>query len=489
MMKRRRNLLRRGKLNDNSSARTTGDAKLAKAFLIMAVIFAFATAFVANSLVGRKELLLKEFLEKKEEKDEKDEPSPHPPYHVVFSTSCNDQQHWESFVFFYHANKVKQPGTVTRIVSGCKDHEADWLQKFHDEHIKTMNPDFHLHLTPDFARLGNTTEYKYMNKPYGLRHWMENALRMGQPDQSPDTEDGIVFLMDPDMILLRPIVHDYTDEDVIYAKGDKPDWKIVEHGRPMAQQDGYLNNQWMHLNISFVTHGGDIKGIRQPDGPKYWNTGPPYLATVRDMYSIVVLWTEYAPRVHHIYPKLFAEMYGYIIATTQLKLSHTLIKSLVVSTTRDDKIRVDEREGWPYIDALPDEAVCDLQAAVSAGKALPVVLHYCQRYGLATWFFSKYRLEKKYISCETPILLSPPKDLAAKKYNYWLQPPPDGHTGEWDPPRKEMSARTAKREAFMICGLISLVNEAAVHFKTKACNGRANMSANYTFFSDDYSYD
>lgn len=38
-----------------------------------------------------------------------------PDYHVVFSTSCVPQQHWESYLFFYHAWKVNQPGTVVRL--------------------------------------------------------------------------------------------------------------------------------------------------------------------------------------------------------------------------------------------------------------------------------------------------------------------------------------------------------------------------------------
>jgi hypothetical protein len=38
---------------------------------------------------------------------------PRPPvYYMVFSTSCTPQQNWESYVFFFHAMKVLQPGTV-----------------------------------------------------------------------------------------------------------------------------------------------------------------------------------------------------------------------------------------------------------------------------------------------------------------------------------------------------------------------------------------
>lgn len=127
------------------------------------------------------------------------------PLHVVFSTSCHDQMHWESFVFFYHAWKVKQPGTVTRIASGCTDEEAKEARKFHDEAIKTMSDRFYLHLTPDFSKQRHsedtkTQSYKYMNKPFGLRSWMENVLRVNETDGAEVVEDGVVILMDPDMV-------------------------------------------------------------------------------------------------------------------------------------------------------------------------------------------------------------------------------------------------------------------------------------------------
>ena len=124
---------------------------------------------------------------------------------------------------------------------------------------------------------------------FGLRHWMEHALGM-----NPDTmehahkhvEDGIVILMDPDMILLRPITHDYSDVDNHLWAEEKttPATRVVRHGFPMAQQDGYLANNWMNLDAEYIfnktkdEHQPIPKG---PDGPLHWNTGPPYLATVR----------------------------------------------------------------------------------------------------------------------------------------------------------------------------------------------------------------
>ena len=186
-----------------------------------------------------------------------------------------------------------------------------------------------------------------MNKPYGLRNWMENSLQLGWKDnnttitsphlsnnlqqQHQELLDGIVILMDPDMVLFQPITHDFSGDNIIWAK--EPIIKKVTHGNPISQQDGYLSNEWMKFNFTHITRDPTIQPPPYKDGPIYWNTGPPYLATVSDMYKIVSLWTETAPRVLEVYPQLFAEMYGFVIATVMLRLPFQMTQSIVVSTT------------------------------------------------------------------------------------------------------------------------------------------------------------
>lgn len=220
--------------------------------------------------------------------------------HTIFSTSCTPQQNWESYVLFFHALKVKQPGNVTRIASGCSDSEAKALIDFHNKHIRTMSDRFHIHLTDDFSRVRLDSQkhaYKYMNKPFGVRHWMEHVLRCGS--HTPEkVNDAIIVLMDPDMILLRPLKPAFEKEQVIWV--ERPDSSLmhVSHGRPMAQHDGYLHNKWLEFNMTFVT--GDPSSpayrISPQDARDHYNAGPPYLATVKDLYNIAVKWTEYAPR-------------------------------------------------------------------------------------------------------------------------------------------------------------------------------------------------
>jgi peptidyl serine alpha-galactosyltransferase len=325
-----------------------------------------------------------------------------PSYHVVFSTSCTAQQHWESYVFFYHCMRVRQPGSITRVASGCSEQDTIDAQQFHDKHIAPMavqsTQSFELHLTPDYSHVRlaeGKFAYKYMNKPYGLRHWMENNMQLGWTDdnttitspyfdvkqqQHRDLLNGIVILMDPDMILLKPIGHDFSDDNELWV--EKPAVTMVTHGNPISQHDGYLNNEWMKLNFTHITGDPSVKPPAWSEGPVHWNTGPPYLATMSDMYKIVSLWTETAPRVLDVYPKLFAEMYGFIIATVMLKLPFAMTQSIVVSTTS-----ASDREGWSFVDALPDREICRIPVAATSSSAmdlavLPTGLHYCKRYML-----------------------------------------------------------------------------------------------------------
>lgn len=315
-----------------------------------------------------------------------------PNYYTIFSTGCHEQQHWQSYVFFYHAMKVRQPGNVTRLVSGCTPEEEEELRQFHKDAIRPMSNRFHLFFTPDFGSGGvfKGPNYKYNNKPNSVYLWMKDALGMHRENRPSVLDDSIIFLLDPDMILLRPLLHDFSKQQMIYAsaapKGsERPPNRIkqVQHGRPWAQQDGYLGNDWQGFNMSYISQGGKFPTFEKTDGGMYWNSGPPYLSTARDMWNMVSLWKDYVPRVFEEYPNLFAEMFGLVIAAVHLNLPHTLVKSIVVSNTQTPL-----REGWAFVDDLPDESVCHVESWAQIPK-MPIILHYCGRYMLGKFFFSK----------------------------------------------------------------------------------------------------
>ena len=407
-------------------------------------------------------------------------------YHVVFSTSCTDQQHWESYVLFYHAYKVGQHGNVTRLLSGCNKKEEEEQRLFHQTHIETLSPNFHVHFTPDFGMVqhhvhANKREpYKYMNKPFAMKHWYEHVLRYNQSKPSNTQYDNdIVFLIDPDMILMKPLTHDFRQDPTVELIGN-PDaeHQYVHRGHPMAQQDGYLGGEWMTLNMQKITLVNRTPALhyKRGDGPTHWNSGPPYIFTVVDGYQLVSRWVDFAPRVHHQLPKLFAEMYGYIIASVHLGLPHTLIKSLVVSTTTTS-----DREGWSFVDRIQNR-VCPYENGPTVEGIF--ALHYCKRYMVGKrWFWSKYRLRKDFMDCHAPLLQVPSPDAQDEREAFSPRPV-HNYKGNWTQEHQILSEKQAKREAFMVCALIAKVNEAVEHLKRTSCGDTGNYSKIYNVHDD-----
>jgi len=393
-------------------------------------------------------------------------------YHIVFSTDCSPYQHWQSYVLFYSALKVGQEGYVTRIASGCEDDEAEAEREWHNKHIKqAMSEKFNIHLTPHFSSVKKDGQvvgnYEFFNKPFGLRHWMENGEGMGVDPKTGamKDEDTIVILLDPDHVILQPFSDDFSDENRTVITGNHLENKKtrVKHGSPFGQLYG-LGGGWLKFDLDKILGEADspAKHVPMRDAQRDYPAGPPYLATARDMHQIAIKWTDFVPKVHDQYPHLLAEMYAYCVAAAHLKLPHQIVNSMMVSNTG-----MSSGEGWRFIDKIPAEEVCEYASALDYKKhALPNVLHHCQRYMLGKHFFGKRRLPKDFFTCESPMLVQVPGDIALK-YDYRIPPPPHKPPGE----KKPVSKYVAKREAFMLCALTAALNEASEHFKRHACEG------------------
>ena len=53
--------------------------------------------------------------------------------YTVFSTDCGPFQHWQSYLLFFSAMRIKQAGFITRIASGCTDEQKQEANKWHQE--------------------------------------------------------------------------------------------------------------------------------------------------------------------------------------------------------------------------------------------------------------------------------------------------------------------------------------------------------------------
>lgn len=402
-------------------------------------------------------------------------------YHLVFSTDCSPYQHWQSYAVFYTAMKVRQPGHITRIASGCETPlEIQAMQDWFEQSVQVLSPQrFHLHLTPKFSSIldveGNPIgDYKFFNKPYGLRHWMENSelLRFNKDTlHFPEAvHSDVIILIDPDMILLRPITADFSNPDTTLYGPARKSHKladVVGPGRPFAQVYGF-GTQWSRLDLEKIAGPGTPAAAVTPqDGRLYYPAGPPYLAVTSDMYRIAVNWCNFVPETHRQYPHLLAEMFAFSIAAAHLELPFSLVDSLMVSD-----VSAAGGEGWALVDRIPAAELCGFcqsdQTTKTSKHPLPNVLHMCQRYVIGDeWFFTKRKVPSDIYDCDAPLFVEPPTDLAVR---YDFKRAPGGQ-------RFDIAPLEAKRQSFCLCTVYSALNEAASFYKQNACppNHRINL--------------
>lgn len=395
-----------------------------------------------------------------------------PDHYLTFSTSCSASQNWQAYMLFFFAKKVNQPGQVIRIASGCKPEDREKLEEFHETVIKKLSPNFHVHFTPDFTKISGD-HYKYYNKPFGVRHFLTHWLKYDESNEK--LRNSIIMILDPDMILLRPLTYDFTSSNVMIHRSNRgpPKVKKVMHGQPWASLYAFGDGPFRQdLNYIFSNHT-DSPALKVTSDEKHHNYpgGPPYMATGKDMWAIVNAWTELVPNVHHVYEHLLGEMYGWSLGAAHVGLPHTLAESFMISATG-----MNHGEGWELIDALKDDEVCEYSVMKDYEDKLPYTMHFCQNYWLGKWFIGKYRLDSDFLKCEKSLLMEPPKDIA-KQYDFFIKPGGNPY-GEKLP----LTPAVAKREAFMICQLISRFNDAAAWFKDTTCEeGTANHEKSFFF--------
>lgn len=307
------------------------------------------------------------------------------------------------------------------------------------------------------------------NKPFGLLHWMEHGEYMGvDPDTNqPFRHDTIIILLDPDEMLMRPITQYFHSSDTIFRGGGRPKYTenesslfVVRHGHPLSQEFGF-GASWLEF-AKVAGEDSPAGRVSKKEATSHYAAGPPYIGTALDMHAIASKWCEFVPKVHAEFPELMAEMYAFSIASAHLELPHQLVGSLMISDAS-----IDDGEGWKFIDDLPAMDICDFAMNgmdTNSQHTMPSVLHFCQRYGVGDKnFFAKKKVPTDFFSCESPLLEEPAMDIGSGKYLY--RKPPFLET------TVKFSATIEKREAFVICRMTGFLNEAALFYKSKHCNG------------------
>jgi len=388
--------------------------------------------------------------------------------YIVFSTDCGPSQHWQSYLLFFSIVRIKQRGFITRIASGCTEKQKQEAREWHLEHIAVISSRFRIFFTPKFSDIkdvnGKSTgeAYKYFNKPFGVRYYLENSSDFGWDEKTSKMtaveEKAVVIIIDPDMIILRPLTTDFSDSSVkfwspFHKKIERK--KKVEPGTPFGQTYGFGDNWRKHTDLA----GPDSLAhkVDERTAVLHYQVGPPYIATATDMYQIVRRWADLVPEVHRAKPELMSEMYAYSLAAADRGLPHEIVSSMMISSTDA------YGESWDLIDDIPDERVCMSGILPNQAKApLPTLLHYCQEYGAGDVLFSKYFLPDSIFSCDQPLLIEPGDDAMSPENAYKLRP---GRK------KVQLNHELHKRNVFTACAMTSVVNEASLFFKLHHCNG------------------
>ena len=156
---------------------------------------------------------------------------------------------------------------------------------------------------------------------------------------------------------------------------------------------------------------------------------------------------------------------AYCIAAAHLKLPHTLIDSLMVSSAGVGG------EGWGFIHNIPSNQICPFATHPDHSTyPLPSVIHYCQRYAVDRYFWGKRKMPHDIFTCEHPLLIEPPMDIGSGKY---LQ------VTEGNNKKKEISEDKEKMDGFVLCALTAATNDAMMYFKNRHCEGGANREKTY----------
>ena len=94
------------------------------------------------------------------------------------------------------------------------------------------------------------------------------------------------------------------------------------------------------------------------------------------------------------------------MAAAHEKLPHIQFENFMVSNTDSPG------EGWPLVDELDDSCLPPEDGIYYPGKPLPNVVHYCQNFRAANIGFAKRSANKQMFSCDAPLFVEPPSDLA-----------------------------------------------------------------------------
>lgn len=363
--------------------------------------------------------------------------------HLVFSTGCTQRN---SDILALNLQKsainVGHQASITRLIAGCTDQ-----QKL--EHLEriSLHPNYNLHFTPDFSKQkqeNKTDSYTPYNKPFSVRHWLQNT-------KTPIREK-IIALVDADFIFLKPLV--VNSEDPVRYVGSRVNvTNRVERGVGVAQNwrnymgPGYWGGQ--RKKLAKLCEDKKCWDVTADEATEHYSaTGPPYIMHIDDMRAFADDYCQFTREARVIDKGWMVEMYGFAVAAANNGIKFTLLTDIGITSP---KMAKHDREYWTFVDKL-DQNPCAKHYEVS--EASPVGLHLCQKYEQDESIFYKYAIPKKLLACDSMLFQPPDMSLWSSQTDV-----------------------KAMGRAWTECTAFRAINSMLVEYKKKACPNGYNSHA------------
>lgn len=277
--------------------------------------------------------------------------APEDDIHVVISSGCSVQQHWQSETLMWSWKNLNHPGKITRIVSGCKNYEAEVL--FSQTSVSEANFFF----TQDYTKMVNGKPCWFFNKPHGMREFIQKS----------GVKESVIILLDPDMTIVQPF------------DNHLPTSKLhVTENHPAAASYG-LDARIFDWGIC---EGGDCSRQLSSSEKLSYMIGPPYILHRKDWEKMVDGWVDISGKAFDhaqgggsestTFVHTNAEMNGFILSSAQLNLRFRSDISIMASDPNIGSYK----EAWN----LPEV----------------VIMHYAHNYGHDIRSSTKYHRWSKH---------------------------------------------------------------------------------------------
>jgi len=412
---------------------------------------------------------------------------------VVFVTDCSDYQEWLTQVFLSRWRRVGPPGagaSLTRILA-CDNNDTrlDRVLGF----STLMATEELLGSTPEIFQLPElngkgTDRYLCNNRPRGIARWL-----LARP---PRSQNHWIALLDPDMLVLRPL-----DPLGLWrleggAAGSEPtQWYLadVPAGVALAHHFPFVPVLWKQVNLSLSQLCEDARGQQRdltdcearlqdmfsdPDlVAAEYAVGVPHVIRAVDLARMCQVWGVFTDAVRLQYRGWTAEMVSWILTARYAGVRFAYFAEVVSDPAAPEPAwaRVDQGGGDDA--CLGEGAGAEVTATgeVVEGQsqqlpAGPWLVHFCEIYNVS--YASDHgkkevHLDKRQVAktlqaanisslldCEAPLFEVPPSDLLHRP---------------WPQSRGGPAPQLFRRGAWMMCTTLHALNTGLRDFRRRRC--------------------